>query len=68
MLTGFGTLLCDLSTQPLVLTSPAGVPFAIGLPPASCATVGKQISTQALSWDGGVPRLTNALDVTIGSY
>ena len=65
----FGTLLCDVfSFPPYQFTSAPGVPFAIPIP-NDCDLVGVSLSSQGLSVDGGgAILLTNALDITIGSF
>jgi len=63
-----GTLLCDPWSARLTDRVPAGTPFAIELP-ASCTLVGTRWCAQAASVDAhGTIRLTNALDVTIGTF
>ncbi len=64
----FGLLLCNPSEITLTLTGPPGPAFQVPIP-LNCAFVGVQRCTQAFSVDaGGTVLLTNALDVTIGSF
>lgn len=64
----YGTLLCTLPTIIEAPTSPAGVPFALPVP-SNCNLIGLTLCTQGLSVDGGGgARLTNALDITIGTF
>ncbi|MEM7306944.1 MAG: hypothetical protein AAF682_09750 [Planctomycetota bacterium] len=61
-----GTLLCQIGT--LVFTASPGVPFAVPIPD-SCALVGLSLCTQAASVDAaGTIALTNALDITVGTF
>jgi hypothetical protein len=65
--TAFGTILCDISSPILFFDSPAGLPFAIPIP-LNCNLVGKTICTQGVSTDGLDVQLTNALDITFGTF
>ena len=62
-----GTLLCDISQPPVFFTSAPGVPFALPIP-ASCDLVGATACSQGASASPTSIQLTNALDVTIGSF
>jgi len=63
----FGTLLCDLSSPGVILSTAAGTPFALPIPD-DCALLGVTISTQGASVaPGPALGLTNALDLTVGS-
>jgi hypothetical protein len=63
-----GTLLCDLGVSPLIVFSTVpGLPFSIAIPP-SCDLVGASLCSQGASTDGSSLALTNALDITIGSF
>ena len=62
-----GTLLCDLGSGPILFTAEPGTPFAV-LVPANCALAGKSLCAQGLSADGVDLALTNALDLTIGTF
>ncbi len=63
-----GTLLCDLGATIHVEPTPAGTPFDV-LVPGDCVFVGTSVCTQAASIDAvGNVRLTNALDVTVGTF
>ncbi len=64
----FGTLLCDPAIIFSILSVVAGVPFAVAIP-SSCAFVGASICTQGASLDPlGTILLTNALDITLGTF
>ncbi len=66
--TASGTLLCDVSTPPIRITSGPGVPFIIPIPP-SCTLPGAMLCSQGVSLDGvGGSALTNALDITFGTF
>ncbi len=63
----FGTLLCSPPKLTDSFSTPPGVPFAIRVPD-NCAFVGLTICTQAVSLvPVGDAKLTNALDITIGT-
>ena len=62
-----GTLLCDLSLPTLAITQAPGVVLALPLPLDS-ALLGVALCSQGLSGDASNLRLTNALDITIGSH
>ncbi len=67
-LSPLGTLLCDPALIVTIETVAAGTPFAVPVPP-DCIFVGVGVCTQGASVDAlGTIRLTNALDVTIGSF
>jgi hypothetical protein len=65
---GLGTLLCEafLAEPRFYFTTPS-TPFALNIPDVS-AIVGLSLCTQAFSTDGISVGLTNALDITIGSF
>ena len=64
----YGTILCDFfSFSPLLFTVPAGTPFAIPFP-NQCNLVGITLCSQGLSTDGFSVALTNALDLTVGTF
>lgn len=66
--TGLGTILCDVGVPPILKVKAASVPrFAIAVP-ANCALVGMSLCSQAGSSDGVFTSLTNALDITLGTY
>lgn len=62
--TPFGTLLCSIS---LTLSGPASARFPIPVPD-NCSLVGATLCAQGASTNGVVIALTNALDITIGSF
>ncbi len=65
--TPFGTVLVDIFTANYLVFSPAGVPFAVGVP-FNCALVGLDFCSQAAGLIPAVELMaTNALDLTIGS-
>ncbi len=64
--TSFGTILVNLSGPVIVLTRPAGMRFPIPIPP-KCSLIGASLSIQAVSHNSSFAKLTNALDVTIGT-
>lgn len=65
--TPYGTLLCSTSVGSLTSIGP-GSPFALPVP-ADARLVGASLCVQAVSIDGAqVIALTNALDITIGTY
>jgi hypothetical protein len=64
----FGTLLCDLARTLSIETSPPGVPFAVAVP-FDCQLAGVNLTTQGAAVDAsGAILLTNALDITLGSF
>lgn len=64
----FGTLLCLPPTVTSLYTSVPGLPFHAPIP-ADCVLVGASLCTQAFSIDGASNLLlTNALDITLGSF
>jgi len=64
----YGTLLVDVATSaPAIFGSSPGAPFPIPIPD-DCALVGATVATQALSTDGFVVALTNAIDVVVGTH
>ncbi len=67
LIPGMGTLLCDVSVSPLVFTQPAGQPFAIAIP-YDCVFAGATLCSQAVSAGEGLVELTNALDLTVGTF
>ena len=63
-----GTLLCNLPPPPRLIANLAvGTPFQVSIP-NDFSLVGLSGCTQGASFRGGVLQLTNALDITIGSY
>lgn len=64
----FGTLLCDLSTPPVLLNGAPGVPFALAIPDDACGLAGQSLCAQGASADASSIALTNALDVTVGTH
>ncbi len=64
-----GTFLCNPPPGPgLIFLSPPGAPFTVAIP-GDCGLVGHRACTQGASIDAlGTARLTNALDITIGSF
>ncbi len=63
-----GTILCDFfSFNPILFTVAAGTPFAIPFP-NQCNLVGVSLCSQGLSTDGFAVLLTNALDLTVGTF
>lgn len=63
-----GTLLCDPAQTIAIETAAAGLPFAVPVP-NDCAFVGLSICTQGASLNAlGAILLTNALDITIGTF
>ena len=64
---GFGTILCGVSPF-LVVTGSAGTPFALPVP-NDCIFVGLTLCAQGGSIDAVLTfELTNALDITIGTF
>ncbi|WP_145064204.1 hypothetical protein [Engelhardtia mirabilis] len=67
-LPGLGTLLCNTAQILILQPVPAGQPFQVPVP-ASCGLVGVGLYTQGASVDAnGVISLTNALDITLGTF
>ncbi len=67
---GFGTILCGVPPLlPLtVVTGAPGLPFALPIP-ANPAHAGTMLCTQGASIDAGLTiALTNALDITLGTF
>ncbi len=65
--TALGTLLCGL-TPPIAVPGPPDVPFALPIA-EDCTHVGLILCTQGASVDAVLNiGLTNALDVTLGTY
>lgn len=65
---GFGTLLCDLTSPGPIVSATPGNPFAIPIP-GDCTIVGFSFCAQAASFDvAGGFGLTNALDITLGTF
>ncbi len=63
----FGTILCGVSPF-LVATGTTGSPFALPIP-NDCINVGLLLCAQGGSIDGVLTiALTNALDITIGTF
>jgi hypothetical protein len=63
-----GTLLCDPTQIVAIATAAAGLPFAVPVP-NDCVFVGTSVCTQGASLDAlGAILLTNALDITIGTF
>lgn len=67
LLTGWGTLLCNIPPSSQIFGNPAGSPFAVAVP-LDCAFVGLAACSQVGSFAPGNIQLTNALDIVIGSY
>jgi hypothetical protein len=65
--TPWGVLLCDISGVLRLHFRPAGFPFAVPVP-FKCELVGVNVCTQAASFDAVDVLLTNALDLTIGTF
>ncbi|MEM7308363.1 MAG: FG-GAP-like repeat-containing protein [Planctomycetota bacterium] len=65
--TVLGTLLCNPAVSVPFVTAP-GVPFAVPVP-GECALAGATLCAQGATQDsGGSIALTNALDVTVGTF
>jgi hypothetical protein len=65
--TALGTVLCG-ATPFLILTTSPGTPFALPIP-TDCSLVGAALCTQGVGIDAIFNiALTNALDITIGTY
>jgi hypothetical protein len=65
--TPIGTILCGPSPA-IVLFAVPGAPFAVAVPD-DCALIGTFVCAQGASLNLGLAfQLTNALDLTIGSY
>lgn len=67
-----GTLLCDIFTPgqlvAFIYQPQPDQGFEVPIPPNKCGLVGLQLYTQALSIQGEVLALTNAIDIILGSY
>jgi hypothetical protein len=64
----FGTLLCDPTHVLATLTVGAGGAFAVPVP-GDCALIGVAVCSQGASIDAlGTIKLTNALDVALGTF
>lgn len=64
----YGTVLCDFfSFPPYTFQAVPGLPFVIDIP-LECNLIGASFCTQGLSSDGLTNQLTNALDITIGTF
>jgi hypothetical protein len=65
---GFGTLLCDLTSPGVIVSAVPGNPFSVPIP-GDCSIVGVSFCAQAASFDvAGGYGLTNALDITLGTF
>ena len=64
--TPFGTLLCDLSFPPAILTTAPGPAFAVPIP-GDCSLAGLTLTAQGGATDGTSFLFGNALDITLGS-
>ena len=64
---GMGTILCNVGAGSLSFGQLAGVPFSLPIP-ANCNLVGAKLCVQAASVNLASVALTNALDLTIGSF
>lgn len=64
---GWGTLLCGVPPSDQIFSTSASQPFTIAVP-VDCVYVGLAACAQAGSIAPGDIRLTNALDIVIGSY
>ncbi|MEM7309014.1 MAG: hypothetical protein AAF682_20190 [Planctomycetota bacterium] len=63
-----GTLLCDPSSTVSIPSVAAGAPFAVSIP-SDCMLAGLSFCSQGASLDAlGSIRLTNALDITVGTF
>ncbi len=62
-----GTLLCNYEQGIARFNSAPGVPFSIPVP-NDCTLVGVELCTQGVSFVGGLFQLTNALDITVGTF
>lgn len=61
-----GTLMCNMGAARLVLQA-SGLPFAVPIP-AGCVFAGQAVSSQGAAFGGSLGiRLTNALDLVIGT-
>lgn len=63
----FGTFLIDIANPFLLFSTPAGQPFQLAVN-FNCALVGRQAFAQAASLDAVDVLLTNALDLTVGTF
>ena len=64
--TSIGTLLCLVPPPSQIFSGPAQVPFALSVP-LEPHLIGFSATTQAGSVAGGVPHLTNAIDIIVGT-
>mgnify|MGYP000881989491 CR=1 FL=1 len=62
-----GTILCDLGTTTFSFSKPPGQPFAIPIP-AICSIVGIPLFAQVAAIAGNDIKLSNGLDITIGTF
>lgn len=62
-----GTLLCDLTGPNIQVSTLASTPFAIPIP-VICSLVGLSLCCQGASTSISATKLTNALDIVIGTY
>ena len=67
VVTSFGTLLCNVSQPTVTIPGSVGLAFSIEVP-TDCALAGTTLCAQAVSFDGAQVRLTNALDLVLGSF
>ncbi len=67
--TGLGTLLCDPTTILVLESVPAGTPFVLPVP-VNCSLIGFPLCSQGGSADAVslAVGLTNALDITVGTF
>ncbi len=63
----FGTLLCDVAGSPIFVTATPGASFSLPLP-FQCPLVGASACSQGASASPTEIRLTNALDLTLGTF
>jgi len=61
-----GTLLCDVSPTTLIITQPAGSGFLLPIP-MDCILAGLPLCVQGFSKGPSGAKLTNALDITVGT-
>ena len=66
-LPGYGTLLCDLSAPNVQVFVLAGTPFLLPVP-IDCTLVGIEACCQGASVSISGTTLTNALDISVGTY
>ena len=62
-----GTLLCNYGQVIARFNSDPGVPFSIPVP-NNCTLIGVEFCSQGVSFVGEIFRLTNALDITVGTF